>query len=176
MTADATISPQAAPAPAPATPLGQLQGGVAGSANRLEAARLREKIAPAEIVSPDPNIRWRITGTLVQRSTNGGVAWEPATSSGLPAGAAVAGSVSTTELVAGHAPSTTVCWVVGRAGVVLLSTDGRTWRRLPFPEMTDLSAVRARDARAASVTTADGRTFSTTDAGSTWAPGPLQGF
>ena len=37
-----------------------------------------------------------------------------------------------------------------------------------FPEITDLSAVRATDARAASVTTADGRTFGTTDGGSTW--------
>jgi photosystem II stability/assembly factor-like uncharacterized protein len=69
-----------------------------------------------------------------------------------------------------------VCWVVGRGGVVLLSTDGRSWRRLAFPEPTDLSGVRARDARAASVSTADGRTFSTTDGGLTWVPRPLQDF
>jgi photosystem II stability/assembly factor-like uncharacterized protein len=59
---------------------------------------------------------------------------------------------------------------------VLVSTDGRTWRRVTFPEITDLSAIRARDARSVSVTTADGRIFNTTDAGATWARGPLQGF
>jgi photosystem II stability/assembly factor-like uncharacterized protein len=42
--------------------------------------------------------------------------------------------------------------------------------------MTDLSSVRARDTRAASVTTADGRVFTTIDGGSTWTAGPLQGF
>ena len=83
---------------------------------------------------------------------------------------------SITELTAGSAPSTSVCWVVGRGGVVLVTTDGRTWRRVAFPEATDLTAVRARDGRSASVTTADGRPFSTTDGGVTWVPRPLQGF
>ena len=72
------------------------------------------------------------------------------------------------DLTAGAAPSTSVCWVVGRGGVVLLSIDGRSWRRVAFPEITDLSAVRAADARAAAVTTADGRIFSTSDGGVTW--------
>jgi photosystem II stability/assembly factor-like uncharacterized protein len=61
-----------------------------------------------------------------------------------------------------------VCWVVGRAGLVLRSIDGRTWQRITFPEMTDLSSVRATDARTASISTADGRTFSTANAGQTW--------
>ena len=69
-----------------------------------------------------------------------------------------------------------VCWLVGRGGVVLLSTDGRNWRRVAFPEATDLSAVQATDARAASVSSADGRTFSTTDGGVTWVRRPLQEF
>jgi photosystem II stability/assembly factor-like uncharacterized protein len=69
---------------------------------------------------------------------------------------------------AGTAPSRNVCWVVGRAGVVLLSIDGATWQTRPLPEATDLIAVRASDAKTASVTTADGRQFSTTDGGATW--------
>jgi hypothetical protein len=157
--------PAAAPA-APPVPV-QSASAAAGSTNRQESARaadLREAVAPVEVRSPDPRVRWRIAGTLLQRSTNGGGAWE-ATSSGVG-----------TELTEGAAPSPTVCWIVGRAGVVLLSTDGRAFRRLPFPEITDLSAVRARDARAASVTAADGRVFSTIDAGASWTPGPLQGF
>jgi len=34
--------------------------------------------------------------------------------------------------------------------------------------MTDLTAVRATDARTVSVSAADGRTFSTTNGGQTW--------
>jgi len=37
-----------------------------------------------------------------------------------------------------------------------------------FPEIADLSAVRATDARSASVSSADGRTFTTSDGGMTW--------
>lgn len=121
-------------------------------------------VQPLDVVSPDPAVRWRVTGSVVQRSTNGGRDWEIT-----PTGV-------TQPLLAGSAPSAVVCWMVGRGGIVLLSTDGRIWRRVPFPETSDLSGVRARDARAASVTTADGRTLSTTDAGGTWVPGPLQGF
>jgi photosystem II stability/assembly factor-like uncharacterized protein len=120
------------------------------SANVLDAT------IATEIVSPDPSVRWRIAGSVVERSTDGGAAWEA-----VPTGVAA-------ELRAGAAPSTTVCWVVGRGGIVLLSTDGRAWRRVAFPEITDLSAVRATDARTASVTTADGRMFTTSDGGLSW--------
>lgn len=123
--------------------------GLAPSAGRGAGA------AGIEIVSPEPSVRWRIAGS-VQRSTDGGSTWEA-----VPTGIAA-------ELTAGAAPSVSVCWLVGRGGVVLLSIDGRGWRRVAFPEMTDLSAVRATDARTASVSTADGRTFSTTDGGTTW--------
>jgi photosystem II stability/assembly factor-like uncharacterized protein len=51
---------------------------------------------------------------------------------------------------------------------VLLTTDGRSWRRVPFPEAADLAAVQAANAQAATITTADGRTFRTTDGGLTW--------
>ena len=83
----------------------------------------------------------------------------------------------TAALTAFAAPSPSVCWVVGRGGVVLLSTDGTDWRQLPCPETTDLSAIEAADARRASVSTADGRTFDTTDAGVTWVVRrPVQEF
>jgi hypothetical protein len=118
----------------------------------------------AEIVSPDPSVRWRIAGSVVQRSTNGGARWDA-----VPTGVA-------TPLTSGAAPSPSVCWLVGRAGVVLLSTDALNWRRVAFPEVTDLSAIQATDARTASVSTADGRTFSTTDGGATWVRRPAQDF
>ena len=37
------------------------------------------------------------------------------------------------ELRAGAAASTTVCWFAGRAGVVILTTDGRQWRPVTLP-------------------------------------------
>jgi len=73
-----------------------------------------------------------------------------------------------TELVAGSSPAQGICWVVGRGGTVWRSVDGRAWQRVTFPEMTDLSAVQAADARSATVMTTDGRSFATDDGGLTW--------
>jgi hypothetical protein len=92
----------------------------------------------------------------VQRAPLCGAAWTAA----LP--------VAPTELLAGSSPAAGICWVVGRGGAVWRSVDGRTWQRATFPEITDLSAVTATDARSASVSSADGRTFSTSDGGLTW--------
>lgn len=116
-----------------------------------------------EIVSPDPSTRWRVGASgVVERSTNGGSSWV-AQSTGVAA-----------DLTAGVSPSPQVCWLVGRAGTVLLTSDGLNWQRVRFPETIDLMAVRASDARTATVTAADGRRFSTADGGTTWAP--VQGF
>jgi hypothetical protein len=109
-----------------------------------------------EIASPDPNVRWRISGTSVQRSADAGANWQTQ-SSGVRA-----------VLSSGTAPSPTVCWVVGAAGTVARSTDGRTWQQVAFPEAIDLSAVRASDATHAVITAADRRTFATDDGGRTW--------
>jgi photosystem II stability/assembly factor-like uncharacterized protein len=72
-------------------------------------------------------------------------------------------------LTAGASPTPSVCWLVGPAGTVLLSTDGRSWQRLAFPEAANLVAVTATDDKTASVTASDGRTFSTTDGGLMWS-------
>ena len=72
------------------------------------------------------------------------------------------------QITAGSAPSADVCWIVGRAGTVLRSTDRQTWQRVTFPQPVDLSGVTATDARTATVVTGDGRTFSTADGGMTW--------
>ena len=72
------------------------------------------------------------------------------------------------QITATASPSSTVTWFVGREGAVLLTVDGRTVTRLPFPEKTDLTAVTAADARTAVVTAIDGRIFRTEDAGQTW--------
>ena len=61
-----------------------------------------------------------------------------------------------------------VGWLVGPEGTVLLSTDGRTWRRIAFVEQADLVGVAATDEKTATVSFADGRTQTTTDAGVSW--------
>jgi hypothetical protein len=156
-TAPTPGTPAAAPAPATAPALPLAAEKAVGFARKAESP---SQAAGIEIVSPDASVRWRIAGSVVQRSTNGGSSWE-ALSIGIEA-----------ELTAGAAPSASVCWLVGRGGVVLVSTDSRSWRRVAFPEATDLSAIRATDARVASVSTADGRTFGTTDGGVTWVRRP----
>jgi len=111
--------------------------------------------APFEIVSPDAAVRWRVAGSAVQRSTDGGSTWVPQTTAGVP-------------LVAGSAPAPAVCWVVGRSGTVLVSTDGQTWSHRRLPHTADLVAVTAADAFRATVTTSDARTYRTADGGRTW--------
>jgi photosystem II stability/assembly factor-like uncharacterized protein len=114
--------------------------------------------ASKEILSPDPSIRWRIGAAgIAQFSTNGGTTWETL-STGTGA-----------DLIDGSAPSPTVCWLIGGGGTVLRSTDGRQWQRVAFPEVVDLTGIRATDARSATITATDGRTFRTTDGGLTWS-------
>jgi hypothetical protein len=113
-----------------------------------------------EIVSPNPANRWRIVaGRRIERSTTGGTQWELVS---LP---------STATLTAGSSPAPTVCWIVGRAGVVYLTTDGVRFTPLAFPESTDLASVQATDDRRATVRTIDGRTFRTEDQGTSWTRG-----
>src|SRR5262249_61650214 len=109
------------------------------------------------VVSSIPGMRWLIVGgATVQGSVAGGSTWQDQ-----ELGVSVA-------LAAGSSPMPSVCWLVGSGGTVLVTADGRSWRRVAFPEAVDLIAIRATDAQSATVTTADGRTFSTTDGGATW--------
>jgi hypothetical protein len=125
----------------------------------------RAGTAAIEIVSPDSAIRWRLGEPgVVQYSADGGKTWDAQTTG------------TTVILMAGASPSPSVCWLVGRAGTILLTTDGRRWPRVPFPEPVDLVAVQAVDAQTATVSTGDGRRFRTTDGGTTWVLVPLQEF
>jgi len=187
--AGAAPAPAAVPAPAPAAPALQppaeapLANRMAGAdAAKERVGSLAETVtttnaSPAvampkaltalplpEIVSSNPASRWRITRTpgLLQHSTDGGATWEPQQTNIL------------VELTAGYSPQPSVCWMVGRAGTVLLTIDNRTWRRVSFPERVDLVAVTATDKDTATVTTRDGAKFSTSDGGVTWDREPVQ--
>jgi photosystem II stability/assembly factor-like uncharacterized protein len=107
--------------------------------------------------SSDGQSLWSVEGVLIRHSTDGGRTWnaEP-----------VAG---TNQLVAGFAPSPTVCWMVGRQGLILRYQDQGGWQRRTAPGAVDLVSVIALDADHATVSTADGRQFRTEDGGQTWA-------
>jgi hypothetical protein len=103
--------------------------------------------------------RWRVVGgTRIERTVDAGANW-----SALPIDPELK-----TPLVAGSATSSTNCWLVGRDGVVLVTNDGRTFRRVSVPEAVHLTAVEAQDALHATVRTIDGRTFTTSDGGLSW--------
>jgi photosystem II stability/assembly factor-like uncharacterized protein len=114
---------------------------------------------PVEVISPERSFRWRaVTPGSILYSMDGGLSWRSsATSTSVP-------------MHAGSSPARSVCWLVGQAGTVLLTTDGHTWQVRPFPERVDLTDVHATDAKTATVTTANQRRFATSDGGATWAP------
>jgi len=77
-------------------------------------------------------------------------------------------SFADAPITARSSPSPDIIWFVGRGGMVMLATDGRTFLRVAFPETVDLTAVTATDERHAVVTAVDGRVFRTADGGRTW--------
>jgi hypothetical protein len=170
--AELQVSPKvvAAPAAAPAAPPARvdqepqrLAESVAVGVMKSAVAADRLSIAPStEIVSPDRNVRWRIVASnRVERSIDGGTTWQ------------VQPTGTITAIAAGVAPAPTTCWLVGRGGLVLVSTNGQTWQRVPFPEVVDLMSIRAPDGANATVTAADGRSFATTDGGQNWRALPI---
>jgi len=168
----AQVAPAAPPAqaqaaaapPAPATPAAEPPA--AAKAAPSAAARLggttralvTGQFSPQpDIVSPNPANRWRIIGgRQIERSTDGGARWEavPLT--------------TTSTLSAGSSPAPSVCWIVGRAGAVYVTSEGRRFTRVAFPETVDLTSVTATDDRHATVMSADGRSFHTDNQGATW--------
>jgi hypothetical protein len=100
---------------------------------------------------------WRILSTDVIERSIDKLTWE-----------AVAIDPAVQGLAGGAAPSATVCWIIGRAGLVLRTTDGKEFRRVTPPAPADLVSITAQDALRASVTTAGGQTFTTTDGGKSW--------
>jgi len=59
-------------------------------------------------------------------------------------------------------------WRIADRKVERTADGGLTWVRIAVPDPADLVAVEATDASHATVTTADGRTFVTSDGGKTW--------
>ena len=154
--APALTPPAPAAVAAPTSAPADGKDGASGPTLFRSVAPLQERTGWTIVVAPDRVAQWRFDGSQVQRSTDRGVTWTSVD------------QIQASQIRAGSAPSSSVCWLVGRAGLVLLSTDGSSWNRTSLPAAVDLVSVVATDARTASVTAADGRQFQTTDGGRTW--------
>jgi hypothetical protein len=162
----ANAAPAEAKKPAPVSELAESVAGAREVAAKQRAAGFASVVAAIEIQSPDPSYRWRILPPGgIQRSTDGGTTWSIVDP---PRAGARADGTTTSVLIGGSSPSRDVCWIVGGAGTVLVSVNGASWERRPFPASVDLTGVRASSATNAVVTAADGRRFVTLDAGATW--------
>ena len=139
-----------------AEPSAALGAAAGASAPPPAALQKRFAVAPVEVVSPEPSSRWRAVATGLERSEDGGVSWIPIRAR------------SDEAITGGIAVTRNICWLIGRAGLVLVTVDGVTFARVDLPERLDVTMVTATDARSATVTTADGRTFRTGDSGRTW--------
>ncbi len=187
--APAIVMPQAAPASGAPMMAGAgrgngvgVSGGVAAGAVAADSSKAKqERVATnsgqvqteAEIVAtneeqlsasfivrtPDKSILWRIgSAGFVERSGDGGLTWHGT----LPK--------QNANYAAGSAPNAKVCWLVGNDGIILLTQAASAWQTVPPPVRTNFVAVVARDAWTATVTTADGRKFTTTNQGESWTP------
>ena len=164
--AGGVVSTGAAAAPTAPAPITR-QRPVALSANNYSASETVSVESAADrdvrtiVHSPDPQILWRISGGhYVERSNDAGATWRAQWTS------------VNAHVVAGSAPSAETCWLVGRGGIVLLTTDGRKWRTVEPPTSADFVGVAASDASTATITADDGRKFATSDSGKHWAPAP----
>jgi len=111
---------------------------------------------PLVIPTPDYSKSWRIAGGGIEFSGDSGKTWKIQMI--VPAG----------SLIAGSAPSPNTCWLVGRSGQILRTTDGETWKPVAAPTTQDLTSVTASSGKKATITAADGTVANTRDGGKTW--------
>ena len=127
-----------------------------GATGGAAGAVAEERLADARIASPTPSVLWRLAASgRIERSTDEGRSWTLQADVGV-------------ELLAGSASSELVCWVVGRGGTVMRTTDGERWNQAAAPTDQDLVSIDAQDAMNATTRAADGSRFVTTDGGRTW--------
>ncbi len=160
--AEAPVQSEAAPpvmayqAQKPAA--GSAIGGAAQTLATTHARATLKERRGAQFFAPGRKVVWSVgPGGLVLRSPDGGVSWMREESG------------VNVDLLSGSAPSETVCWVVGRMGTILLTTDGEHWTKTASPGTQDWIGVQAMDALHAIVWDLNrAHKFSTSDGGQTW--------
>lgn len=149
--------PMAPPAPpSPAAPVRPPERAAANAASADLQRRAQFAFVPIEIISPAPAQRWRASAAGVERSVDAGANWTLVR----PAGSET--------ITAGTSPASGICWLIGRNGIVLVTTDGATFARVDIPDGGDLASITATSGRSATVINAAGRAFLTDDGGRTW--------
>ncbi len=115
-----------------------------------------ERYTETVISTPDSDIFYRIAkGGFVEISEDGGHLARPAPE-------------SLRRIRRGIRPRTANLLARRPLGVVFLTEDGKSWRKLPSPTSEDLVAVVAKSASNATVTANDDRKWSTDDSGKSW--------
>jgi photosystem II stability/assembly factor-like uncharacterized protein len=155
----ATAAPAAPPPPAPAA-----VGGAFSNYDSTAALEVAREFSNSRLITPPrSNSFWRAgRNGLIEFSIDRGSTWLRQ-ASGVHS-----------DLLNGSAPSDQVCWIVGRAGAILLTTDGGAhWSVVKSPLTEDIGGVRASDALHATIWNARAtKSFLTTDGGQTWTPVP----
>ena len=124
---------------------------------KMQQAQISSNLMNVQIQTPDPKILWMITGAdAIEKSGDAGATWK------------LEYLETHARIIAGSAPSVKICWLVGDGGAILRTTNGTHWKTIKPPEETDFVRVEATDAFTATVTTLDGRRFSTSDGGKSW--------
>jgi len=109
------------------------------------------------IPTPVPGIEWRIAAEgFVERTQDGGATWQGTL---IEEGA---------QWKAGSAPTTKICWIVGNNGLIYVTKDSKTWKKISPPGAFDFVSVTATDASNVTVTAADGLKYATTNGGKKW--------
>ena len=160
----ATPAAPAAAAPAPAFTAraeaerseARLRDADASGSNELSMAPTRFAMNRFELRAPSGSVRWSVDRGTIARVASGAPPTAP--------------FATGDDLRGGMALSDRVAWVVGANGSIWRTSDGETWTRVRGPSSDTLLAVVATGPDAATVTTEDGRQFTTTNAGRTWAP------
>ena len=131
-----------------------------------DAIALRSSLSNSSwvlVLAPSAVARWRIgPAGAIERWRGETRSWE----------AQVSGV--TADLLAGSALSESVCWVVGREGIILRTTDGVQWEKVTSPAPVDWVGVSARDARQATLTSPSGLRYITSDGGRNWRALPMR--
>jgi hypothetical protein len=134
------------------------QAEVTANYERMSSAQSVSVDDAKTIVSPSGAVLWRLHGVKIEHSSDGATKWERQ-NSGVHS-----------ELLGGSAPSDAVCWIVGRKGTILRTTDGGGhWSKVVSPVSGDVVGIRAVDANHATILDGNGQaSFSTNDGGMTW--------